>query len=232
MRTKLSILVMVLVALTVIFTGCDSSGIKAREAELKEKQRLEEEKKLEEQKKIDILFNGKVGELKPDSDFEGTQFTSQKFGEEQYYLKFNTETNSCSIESMSRSAIGSYHTAEYTIKDGKIIFDSTKYSKLMSTYTIEEWELFFRKKIGYLSEEELQANLGSMTVEEFFKKATEGFKKLKFFEKLNETYTKYLKYPALEAEISTDKKTITIKKFVYPDWDKIVELENVVFTRR
>ena len=37
MRTKLSILVMVLLALIVIFTGCDSSGIKAREAELKEK---------------------------------------------------------------------------------------------------------------------------------------------------------------------------------------------------
>lgn len=226
MRTKLNILIMVLLACVMSFTACDIDG-KNKAAKLKEQQQLEEEKLKE---KHDIL-QGHVGELKADPDFAGIQFTSQKFGEEEYYLKFKTETNSCSIEPRARSAIGSYHTAEYTIKDGKVLFDSAKYSKLMSTYTTEEWELFFRKQFGHLSEEEFKENFGGMTMEEVIEESIKAFKKFKFFEKLNETYTKYLKYPALEGEISADKKSITIKKFVYPNWDKIVELENVVFNK-
>lgn len=218
---------MVLLVCIVSFTACDISG-KVKTDKLKEQQKLEEEKLKE---KIDVL-QGNVGELKADPDFAGIQFTSQKFGEEEYYLKFKTETNSCSIEARARSAIGSYHTAEYTIKDGKFIFDSTKYSKLMSTCTIEEWELFFRKQYGHLSEEEFKKNFSGMTMEKVIKESIKAFKKFKAFETLNETYTKYLKYPVLEGEISADKRSITIKKFVYPDWDKIVELENVVFTRK
>ncbi|UTY31744.1 hypothetical protein [Treponema putidum] len=235
MRRKISILMLLLVY-SMNFTACDMDS----KAKLKAQQKLEEEKKLKEtQEKYDILFKGKVSNLKAAPDFAGSKFistecliTKLKNKKVKFKFEFDNETNSCKFDEFPH--MGLVHTAEYTIKDGKIIFDSTKYSMLMATLKYEDWEVLFKKKLSEASEEEIEEFMESLKggpkdIEEFFKLVRDCYdKEHKIFENWNKVYAKY---PPLEGEISADKKTITIKKFVIPNWYEIVEFENLVFTR-
>lgn len=236
MRTKLSILVMILVALTVIFTGCDSSGIKAREAELKEKKRLEEEKKLE--KKIDIL-QGNIGELKADPDFAGKTFKCEKI-----ILKFDRDTNSCSFElklpnNIIRYAFDDMMFAEYTSNGDKIVLDFTKISNLLATITEEECLAWYKKLVydsALKNGLDPEKNWDTLWAEheKRFKEMNGGatiLEMIQMHQKVcNETFTKYRKYPQVyEGTISADKKHIKIRKLEFASFSlsDIQTFENI-----
>ena len=241
MRTKLSILVMILLALIVIFTGCDSSGIKAREAELKEKKRLEEEKKLEEQKLIDITY---VFGDKPAS--EGLKDVSFKTGVNTY-ISFR-ETNVAQF--VVNGILSNSFYGIYTLTNNEVTFDLSRsiHKDVTAEQFLKAEQLFnehllqlFREKLkkeGLSAEEKKSIEMKIRVTEEnleYLKNSSsndawvlENVKRIQQLSKDIEPIN------PITATISADKKTLTLKKMlVKQNADGTAEYaENVVFTSK
>lgn len=230
MKKMIAILFMVL-AIIAIFTACDTNGKKSIDEKQKNLQKEKEQKMKELQKntikqQTDILL-GNIGAKATETSLIG-----YLFGHKEHGIEFNKNTTSCSFCNLTPYgykqpiSIGyEYPVAEYTVQGNSIILDFTKFSTVMAHRTVEDYELFLRELFAKENEPE-------HAIEEEIKNTVEYLRKEHIIEKLNKLYTEYLKQPPLEGELSADKKSITFKKFVIPDHDKIVTYENVTFTRQ
>ncbi|MGF7108275.1 hypothetical protein [Treponema pedis] len=204
---------------------------KAEEARLK----MEAEKRAEEQRKIDI-FLGKVGSKTASAELAGKIFEDKKIKSdgESLKIKFDKDTNSCTLYFNFRSFIPYNLHAEYTMEGNKIIFDFTKHSTMMSKINDED-VLSFWKEIIYL--ESGKTKTRDEAWEEwlklgYFEDYKQGFS---FYKNMcTKLYSEYINgYSMLyEGVISGNK--ITINKLVYPDCDSeaIKKYENVEFVKK
>lgn len=242
MRTKLSILVMVLLACVMSFTACDVNGkLKAAKLKEEEQQRLEEEKKLEEQKLIDITY---VFGDKPAS--EGLKNVSFKTGVNTD-ISFR-ETNVAQF--VVNGILSNSFYGIYTLKDNELTFDLSRsiHKDVTAEQFLKAERLFWEYQLK--TAEELLKKEGITESER--KKAETDIKMIKRGLEELKTYTpndawvlenvKRIQQLSKDIEpinpitatISADKKTLTLKKMlVKQNADGTAEYaENVVFTRR